>query len=73
MERRAANPRDCASIFGIPLWRLRAAIAAGELVPRAIGRKSFLLFTNIERWIESHPPTKSSRPNRRNEHAPEQR
>jgi hypothetical protein len=61
-ERRAASPRECATIYSIPHWRLRLAIKNGELVPRAIGRKSVLLFSKVEDWIEAHAPTKTSRP-----------
>ncbi len=61
MDRQAASPRECAQIFGLPHHLLRAAIAAGELSPRACGRHSLLLLDDVRQWILSKPKTKSSR------------
>lgn len=62
MQREAASPRNCATIFSIPHHHIRSAIKAGELVPRAVGRKSILIFDDVKAWIRTHPPTKTSRP-----------
>jgi excisionase family DNA binding protein len=63
-QRRAASPSACARAYGIPNWRVRKAIREGELTAFGVGRKSLLLFSDLEQWIKSHPPTKSSRPNK---------
>ncbi len=55
----AASPRAICALYSIPAYKLRAAIGAGELVPRAMGCRSLLLFSAVERWLESQPPTKS--------------
>lgn len=61
MQRETASPSECVRIFGIPHYLIRRAIANGELVPRAVGRKSILFLEDVRAWIRAHPPTKSSR------------
>ena len=56
----AASPRECARTFSIPHHQIRTAIRDGELVPHARGRRSVILFSDIEAWIRSWPRTKSS-------------
>jgi hypothetical protein len=62
MERRGASPSACSTAYGIPYWRIKKAIREGALVAHGVGRKSILLFSDVEQWIKSHPATSSSRP-----------
>lgn len=61
-EQRAASPQQCATIYNIPLRKLRKAIATGACAaPHRLGRHSVLFFSDVESWLRSLPPTRSSR------------
>jgi hypothetical protein len=69
MERRGGSPREVSALYGIPYHHVKLACRTGLLVPRKFGRRSVLTFTSVEAWIDSQPPTKSSRPKHRsNDH-----
>lgn len=73
--REAAPVRDACKYFSIAEHRLRLWIKAGLITPRAVGRRSVILFDELREVIRSCPPTKSSRrtinERRSNEHASE--
>ena len=51
---------------------MRAAIKSVACEPpRAVGRRSLLLFSSVEAWLRSIPATKTSRPKRSNNHVDE--
>jgi excisionase family DNA binding protein len=51
---------EAAKAVSIPERHLRAAIKSGELNPRAVGRRSVLLISELEQWLKNRPRTKSS-------------
>ena len=67
-QQRAASVLAAAQAFGIPHHRMRALIKEGHIVPRAVGRRSICLFSEIEAYLAGLPATRSSR-RARNEEA----
>lgn len=65
-QRGAASPRIAAALFGIGHHHLRQWIRDGLLTPHAVGRRSIVLFSDIERVIRSMPETRSSKKERAN-------
>jgi hypothetical protein len=59
--REAAGVRESAKIFGIAEHRLRVFIKQGLVTPRAVGRRSIVLFDELREAIRSQAPTRSSR------------
>ena len=43
MMQRAASPQVCATIYNVPIQRLRAALAVRELLKRGLAAEGFLL------------------------------
>lgn len=60
-HRRGASPRATAQIYGLGQHHLRRLIAEGKIVPRAIGRRSIIIFSELEKVLAELPRTKSSR------------
>jgi hypothetical protein len=61
METRGASPRAAAISFGIGQHHLRRLIREGAVTPRAVGRRSIVLFSELEAALRALPPTKSSK------------
>ena len=59
--REAASPRETAKAFSLPEHHIRRWIREGRVVPRAVGRRSLLLFSEVRDVIAAMPPVKSSR------------
>jgi hypothetical protein len=68
-QRGAASPRVAATIFGIGHHRMRQWIRDGLVVPHAVGRRSLVLFSDIEAVLRKMPPTRSSKSTTENPHA----
>lgn len=58
---RGASPRATAQIYGLGQHHLRRLIAEGRIVPHAIGRRSIIIFSELEQALRSLPKTKSPR------------
>lgn len=52
--------REAAKAVSIPERHLRAAIKRGEINPRAVGRRSVLILSELESWLKDRPRTASS-------------
>jgi hypothetical protein len=61
-QQRGASVLAAARAYGIPHHRMRAIIREGYVVPRALGRRSIVIFSELEAYLKTLPPTKSSRP-----------
>jgi len=61
-QRGAASPRVAAAIYGIGAHKMYAWIREGKIVPHAVGRRSLVLFSDIEAVLRRMPPTQSSKP-----------
>ena len=61
METRGASPRAAAISFGIGQHHLRRLIREGAVTPRAVGRRSIVLFSELEAALRALPRTKSSK------------
>jgi hypothetical protein len=59
--REAASPRETAKAFSLPEHHIRRWIREGRIVPRAVGRRSLVLFAEVRDVIAAMPPVKSSR------------
>ncbi len=59
---RGASVRVAAEIYGLPHHAMRRIIREGYVTPRAVGRRSIVIFSELESYLLSLPPTKSSRP-----------
>ena len=62
MTQRGASPRAAARAYGLSDYHIRRLIRDGAVTPRALGRRSIILFSELEEALRSLPPTKSSRP-----------
>lgn len=62
MTQRGASPRDAAMAYGIGQHHMRRLIREGAVVPRAIGRRSIVLFSEVEAYLLTLPRTRSSKP-----------
>jgi len=49
-----------ARVCNLPERHLR--LARGEIIPRASGRRSVLILSELEDWLKGLPRTKTSRP-----------
>jgi len=61
MVQRGASPRAAATAYGIGQHHIRRLIREGAITPRAVGRRSIVLFTELEAALRDLPPTKSSK------------
>lgn len=61
MQMRGASPRAAAISYGIGQHHLRRLIREGAITPRAIGRRSIIIFSELEAVLRSLPRTKSSK------------
>jgi hypothetical protein len=61
MTQRGASPRAAATAFGIGQHHLRRLIREGAVTPRAVGRRSIILFSELEAALRAMPRTKSSK------------
>jgi len=61
MTQRGASPRAAATAFGLGQHHLRRLIREGAVTPRAVGRRSIVLFSELEAALRALPPTKSSK------------
>ena len=62
-NQRGASVLAAANHYGIPHHHMRRLVREGLIVPRALGRRSIVLFSELEAAVKTLPPTK--RPNRR--------
>jgi hypothetical protein len=60
MVQRGASPRAAATAYGIGQHHMRRLIREGAVTPRAIGRRSIVLFSEVEDALRNLPRTKSS-------------
>ena len=60
---RGAGVLDAADHYGIPHHHMRRLVREGHIVPRALGRRSIVIFSELEAALKQLPPTK--RPTRR--------
>lgn len=61
MTQRGASPRAAAAAFGLGQHHLRRLIREGAVTPRAVGRRSIVLFSELEDALKKLPRTKSSK------------
>jgi hypothetical protein len=61
MTQRGASPRAAAAAYGLGQHHMRRLIREGAVVPRAIGRRSIVLFSELEAALRNLPRTKSSK------------
>ena len=61
MTQRGASPRAAASAYGIGQHHLRRLIREGRVTPHAVGRRSIILFSELEEALRRLPPTRSSK------------
>lgn len=61
MTQRGASPRAAAISYGIGQHHMRRLIAEGRIVPRALGRRSIVIFSELEEALRNLPRTKSSK------------
>lgn len=61
MQQRGASPRAAALAFGIGQHHIRRLIREGTITPRAVGRRSIILFSELEAALRAMPRTKSSK------------
>lgn len=62
MTQRGASPRAAARAYGLSDHYLRRMIREGRVTSHAAGRRSIVLFSELEAYLRGLPPTKSSRP-----------
>lgn len=60
-QQRGAPVLAAARAYGIPHHKMRALIKDGHIVPRAVGRRSIVIFSELEAFLLSLPKTRSSR------------
>jgi hypothetical protein len=61
MVQRGASPRAAAISYGIGQHHMRRLIREGAVTPRAIGRRSIVLFSELEEALRNLPRTRSSK------------
>jgi hypothetical protein len=61
MQTRGASPRAAATAYGIGQHHIRRLIREGVITPRAVGRRSIILFSELEEALRALPRTKSSK------------
>jgi hypothetical protein len=61
MQMRGASPRAAAISYGIGQHHMRRLIREGAVTPRAIGRRSIVLFSELEEALRNLPRTRSSK------------
>lgn len=61
MTQRGASPRATATLYGIGQHQFRKLIREGLITPRAIGRRSICLFSEVEEVLRNLPRTRSSK------------
>lgn len=62
IEQRGASVLGAARLYGLPHHAMRRLIREGYIVPRAVGRRSIVILSELEELLKTLPPTKSSRP-----------
>lgn len=60
LQQRGASVLQAARAYGLPHHRMRAIVREGYVTPRAVGRRSIVLFSELEAYLKTLPPTKSS-------------
>ncbi len=58
-QQRGAPVLATARIYGLPHHAIRRIIREGHVVPRAVGRRSIILFSEMDDYLKSLPKTKS--------------
>jgi hypothetical protein len=61
MTQRGASPRAAAAAYGLGQHHMRRLIREGTVTPRAVGRRSIIIFSELEAALRSLPRTKSSK------------
>jgi hypothetical protein len=61
MTQRGASPRVAAACYGIGQHQLRRLIREGAVVPHAVGRRSIILFSELEAALARMPRPRSSK------------
>lgn len=61
MVQRGASPRAAAISYGLGQHHIRRLIREGLITPRAVGRRSIILFSELEAALRTLPRTKSSK------------
>ena len=61
MTQRGASPRAAAAAYGLGQHHLRRLIREGAVTPRAVGRRSIILFSELEAALRTMPRTRSSK------------
>jgi hypothetical protein len=61
MQMRGASPRAAAISYGLGQHHLRKLIREGVITPRAVGRRSIILFSELEAALRAMPRTRSSK------------
>jgi hypothetical protein len=61
MTQRGASPRAAAAAYGLGQHHLRRLIREGAVTPRAVGRRSIVLFSELEAALKKLPRTRSSK------------
>ena len=59
-DRIALSVSDACKVTSISRSALYRAISRGDLVRRKLGRRSLILFVDLERWLLNLPPDRSS-------------
>lgn len=58
---RGASVLVAARLYGLPHHTMRRFIREGHIVPRAAGRRSIVILSELEDFLKTLPPTKSSK------------
>jgi hypothetical protein len=61
MVQRGASPRAAATAYGIGQHHMRRLIREGAVTPRALGRRSIVIFSELEDALRNLPRTRSSK------------
>jgi hypothetical protein len=69
-EQRGASVLTAARLYGLPHHAMRRLIREGRITPRAVGRRSIVILSELEEVLKTFPPTKSSRPSAQTEGVP---
>jgi hypothetical protein len=56
VERRGGNVGVVAAAYGISPKNIRLAISAGRIDAHAVGRRTVVLYSDVESWIKTLPP-----------------
>lgn len=70
IDQRGASVLVAARLYGLPHHAMRRFIREGHIVPRAVGRRSIVILSELEDFLKTLPPTKTSRPSAQTEGVP---